>query len=124
MKSGGWSDDCAADRLVFYACTIVGQCASPARRVAASPIEIVHGARLTSLKGEFGEEWPTYLTLDATDSLCRAAGALAERYGLPGFDSLHLATFGEISRRAGTGDTRFSSFDERLTKAAQKMMRE
>jgi predicted nucleic acid-binding protein len=80
-------------------------------------------AKLTSVKREFEEQWPAYLALDASDSLCRAAGELAEQYSLRGFDSIHLATFGEIVRRAGTDDTRFSSFDERLNRAARKMMR-
>jgi hypothetical protein len=60
---------------------------------------------------------------EATDSLCRAAGALAEKYGLRGFDSIHLASFAEVVSRAGIGDTRFSSFDERLNQAAKKLTR-
>jgi len=80
-------------------------------------------AKLTSVKREFEEQWPAYLALDASDSLWRAAGELAEQYSLRGFDSIQLATFGEILRRAGTNDTRFSSFDERLNRAARKMMR-
>ena len=80
-------------------------------------------AKSTSAKREFEEQWPSYLTLDATDTLCRAAGELAEKYNLRGFDSIHLASFAEIARRAGTDDTRFSSFDERLNKAARKVIR-
>jgi predicted nucleic acid-binding protein len=80
-------------------------------------------AQLTWVKSEFEEQWPRYLTLDATDFLCRVAGELAERYRLRGFDSLHLAAFGEISQRAGADATRFSSFDDRLNQAARKMIR-
>ena len=80
-------------------------------------------SKLTSAKREFDEQWPTYLTLEATDSLCRAAGDLAEKYSLRGFDSIHLASFAEVSRRAGTYATRFSSFDDRLNEAAQKVTR-
>jgi hypothetical protein len=40
------------------------------------------------------------MALDATDALCRTAGELADRYRLRGFDSVHLATFGEVARRA------------------------
>ena len=80
-------------------------------------------SKLTSTKRELEEQWPTYLTLEATDSLCRAAGELAERYCLRGFDSIHLASFADVARRAGTNDTRFSSFDDRLNQAAQKMTR-
>jgi len=84
---------------------------------------VLTASKLASAKSEFEEQWPTYLTLEATDSLCRAAGELAEKYSLRGFDSLHLASFAEVARRAGTGDTRFSSFDDRLNQAARKLTR-
>ena len=80
-------------------------------------------SKLTSAKREFDEQWPTYLTLEATDSVCRVAGELAEKYSLRGFDSIHLASFAEVSRRAATDDTRFSSSDDRLNQAAQKLTR-
>ena len=80
-------------------------------------------SKLTATKREFDEQWPTYLTLEVTDSLCRVAGELAEKYNLRGFDSIHLASFAEVSRRAATDDTRFSSFDDRLNRAAQKLTR-
>ncbi len=81
------------------------------------------GSRLTTARRTFEEQWPMYLTLDATDSLCRAAGELAEKYSLRGFDSIHLASFAEVARRAGTHNTRFSSVDDRLNQAAQKLTR-
>ena len=81
------------------------------------------GSELASAKRELGEQWPTYLTLDATDALCRAAGELAEKYRLRGFDSIHLASFADVARRAGIDDTRFSSFDDRLNHAALKITR-
>ncbi len=84
---------------------------------------VLTASKLTSAKREFDEQWPTYLTLEATDFLCRAAGGLAEKYSLRGFDSIHLASFAEVSRRAGTEDTRFSSFDDRLNQAARKVTR-
>ena len=84
---------------------------------------VLTASKLTSAKREFDEQWPTYLSLEATDSLCRAAGDLAEKHRLRAFDSIHLASFAEVSRRAGTDDTRFSSFDDRLNQAAQKVTR-
>ncbi len=80
-------------------------------------------AGFASAKADFEEQWPAYLAVQATDSLCRAAGDLAEKYGLRGFDSIHLASFGEIAQRAGTKDTRFSCFDDRLNHAARKLTR-
>ena len=84
---------------------------------------VLTASKFASAKREFEEQWPTYLTLEATDSLCRAAGELAEKHSVRGFDSIHLASFAEVSRRAGTDDTRFSSFDDRLNQAARKLTR-
>jgi predicted nucleic acid-binding protein len=78
---------------------------------------------LTAAKRAFEEQWSTYLALEASHALCRTAGELAEKYGLRGFDSIHLASFGEVARRAGVADTRLSSFDARLNVAARKMTR-
>ena len=80
-------------------------------------------ARFGSAKREFEEQWPSFVKLDATDALCRTAGEFAERYRLRGFDSLHLASFAEVARRAGPRETRFSSFDDRLNEAARKLAR-
>jgi predicted nucleic acid-binding protein len=77
----------------------------------------------TAAKREFEQQWPSFLTLDPTDALCRTAGELAERYELRGFDSVHLATFAEVARRAGPREIRFSSFDDRLNQAAQRLAR-
>jgi uncharacterized protein len=80
-------------------------------------------SRLTSAKREFEGQWPTFLTLEATETLSRMAGDFAERYRLRGFDSLHLASFAEVARRAGPRETRFSSFDDRLNSAARTLTR-
>jgi predicted nucleic acid-binding protein len=79
--------------------------------------------KFSSAKREFEKQWSSFMTLDATDALCRTAGELAERYRLRGFDSVHLATFAEVARRAGPRDTRFSSFDSRLNQAAERLAR-
>jgi predicted nucleic acid-binding protein len=80
-------------------------------------------AKLSSVKREFEGDWPAYLTIEVTDSLSRLAGDLAERYGLRGFDSIHLASFADVARQAGVRETRFSSFDGRLTQAVRKLAR-
>jgi predicted nucleic acid-binding protein len=84
---------------------------------------VLTASKLVSTKREFEEQWPTYLTLQATELLCRSAGQLAEKYGLRGFDGIHLASFAEVARRAGPHDTRFSSFDDRLNHAAGRLRR-
>jgi uncharacterized protein len=80
-------------------------------------------AKFRSAKREFDDQWPSFVKIDAGEALCRTAGELAERYGLRGFDSVHLASFTEVARRAGPRQTRFSSFDNRLNQAARKVTR-
>ena len=80
-------------------------------------------AKYISARRAFEQQWASFMALDATEALCRTAGELAERYRLRGFDSVHLATFAEVARRAGPRDTRFSSFDDRLNQAARRVAR-
>jgi len=80
-------------------------------------------AAFTSAKRAFEDDWSKYLALDVTVTLCARAGDLAERYRLRGYDSVHLASFIEIARRAGPSDVRFSSFDDHLNQAARRAAR-
>ena len=84
---------------------------------------VLTSQKFASVKRELEVHWPAYLIVEVTDALCRAAGHLAERYSLRGFDSIHLASFAEVARRAGILETRFSSFDDRLNRAAVKLRR-
>ncbi|MBI4485205.1 MAG: type II toxin-antitoxin system VapC family toxin [Acidobacteria bacterium] len=74
-------------------------------------------------KRAFEADWPRYFTVEVSASLCREAGKLAERYRLRGYDSVHLASFAEVARQAGARQTRFSSFDDRLNRAARSLRR-
>ena len=80
-------------------------------------------AAFTSVKRVLDKDWLSYLTLDVTGAISQAAGDLAEQYRLRGYDSVHLASFLEVARRAGAGETEFSSFDDRLNRAAQSVAR-
>lgn len=80
-------------------------------------------AKLRSARRELDDQWPSFFSIVATTALCRAAGDLAERYALRGFDSIHLASFAVVARRAGPRQTQFSSFDDRLSEAARKLAR-
>ena len=71
----------------------------------------------------FEDDWSRYLAVDVSASICREAGGLAERYRLRGYDSVHLASYLEVARRAGARETRFSSFDQRLNRAARAAVR-
>jgi uncharacterized protein len=69
-------------------------------------------------KANLEEDWPDYLALEVTPEVWRAAGNLAEKHALRGFDSLHLASFLHLTG-ADLGETvLFSSFDGRLNDAA------
>ena len=79
---------------------------------------------LASLKRALDADWTRYVTLDATEAICREAGELAERFRLRAYDSVHLATFAQVVRRAGAERTRFSSYDVQLNGAANKLSRQ
>ncbi len=80
-------------------------------------------AKFSAAKRSFEAQWPAFLTLEVTGPVSREAGEFAERYALRGFDALHLASFVAIARRAGVTETRFSSFDDQLNKAARDVAR-
>ena len=73
-----------------------------------------HGA----VKRALDADWPSFFVLNVTAGTACAAGDLAEKHGLRGFDALHLASAVEL-RAAGVTDLRFSSADDRLRAAAR-----
>jgi predicted nucleic acid-binding protein len=84
---------------------------------------VLRPAVFASAKTMFEAEWPKYLTIEVTSALCRQAGEFAEHYRLRAYDSMHLAAFAEVSREAGVHETRFSSFDSALNRAARSLRR-
>ena len=76
-----------------------------------------------SAKSSLDGDWPRYVAIEVTASLCREAGEFAERYRLRALDSLHLAAFANVARAAGVRRTRFSSFDDSLNRAARALAR-
>ena len=85
---------------------------------------VLRPTAFTSVKRAFDDDWSRYLTMDITAQVAHAAGDLAERFRLRGYDSVHLAAFAEMVRRAGAAASVFSSFDGRLNRAAQTLIRE
>jgi predicted nucleic acid-binding protein len=84
---------------------------------------VLRPAAFASAKTTFEAEWPKYFTVAVTSTLCRQAGEFAERYRLRAYDSVHLAALAEVAREAGVRDTRFSSFDDALNRAARSLRR-
>lgn len=80
-------------------------------------------ALFLSVKRDFDADWSKLAIVEPTVALCGIAGALAERYGLRGCDSIQLATFLDVARERAREETRFSSFDRSLNRAATSALR-
>ena len=75
-------------------------------------------AQFAACRRSLDGDWPAFVTIQVTHAICRAAGDLADRYGLRGFDSVHLACYLDVVAASAPTSVTFSSFDERLTRAA------
>jgi len=74
-------------------------------------------------RADLDSDWPRLLALDVDQSVAQRAGDLAERHGLRGFDSLHLASFHLLVEEFPEEEVRFSSFDGKLNRAARHQPR-
>jgi predicted nucleic acid-binding protein len=83
----------------------------------------ITAAAFRAVKRDFDADWSKYLVVEPTPELCQIAGEFAQRYRLRGFDSIHLATFLHVAREARPSETRFSSFDRQLNRAALTVAR-
>lgn len=70
-----------------------------------------------AVKTDLDRDWDTLFVLKLTDALARTAGNLAEKHGLRGYDSIHLASALEL-KEAISSPVLFSSSDARLGEAA------
>jgi predicted nucleic acid-binding protein len=80
-------------------------------------------ATFRDVKRDFESDWSKFAVVEPTVALCRSAGELAERYRLRGCGSIQLATFLDVVRERGGSETRFSSFDRGLNRAAASALR-
>ena len=115
-------------RRAVRAASIVATCAIAYAEARAAFAQrrrerILSAVGFKTVKRDLDDDWPSYLVLEPTMAICRLAGVLAERYRLRGYDSVHLAAFLEVARQAGDGKTQFSSFDDRLNRAARAARR-
>jgi predicted nucleic acid-binding protein len=81
----------------------------------------VTSALFSRAKARFDADWITMLSIAMTSELLRTAGTLAERHNLRALDAIHLASFAALLERSTDEDVHFSSFDERLTRAARRL---
>ena len=63
-------------------------------------------------------DWSDFLVVDTTENIVRRAGDLADRFGLRGYDSVHLAAAEAISLLLMPEPLTFVCFDDRLNDAA------
>ena len=73
-----------------------------------------------SIKATFEQDWDKTLKISPTEAMMRRAGDLAERFGLRGYDSVHLAAAESLLSRS-VDSLRFASFDERLNQSAAEL---
>jgi len=76
-------------------------------------------AAFRSIKEALEEDWSRCFVLIPTIETAKAAGGLAEKHALRGFDALHLAAALDLRTAAGS-EILFSTADGRLSEAARK----
>ena len=107
----------AADAVVTSAVAFVEIRAAMARAVRERRLD---RKSYESERKHFTEDWAGVVTVWPDASLLRLASDLAERFSLRALDGLHLASFQQLIERTDD-DLEFSSFDERLVKAARRL---
>lgn len=118
------SDDVAflADQATTLVTSIVAYAEACAAFGRLRRMRAVTATAAVDLAKRLDADWPRFLTIAVSDDLARRAGALADQFGLRGFDAIHLASFELVLERADEGDdVHFSCADETLTKAAKKL---
>jgi predicted nucleic acid-binding protein len=122
-ESGSGDVRARVDRAAIVATSMIAYLETRAALARRRRERALRPAAFAAAKRKFEDDWPRYLAVQMTEALGRDAGNLAERYGLRGYDSVHLASFLEVARQAGAADTEFSSFDDRLNRAARRAAR-
>ena len=66
-------------------------------------------------------DWADFIVVQPTEAMVRRAGELADRFGLRGYDSVHLAAAEAVSLLLMPEPLAFVCFDERLNDAARAL---
>ena len=115
-----------AVRVLVHEASVVATSVATNVEMRASLAALRRDRRLTpsaysAARKEFASDWDGLVAIAVSGEVIRAAGDLAERHQLRTLDAIQLASFVQILERAGTEDVRFSSFDDRLNKAARSL---
>lgn len=78
-------------------------------------------AVVASIIKTFELDWRTTLQILLTEAMIRRAGDLAERFGLRGYDSVHLAAAESLQAGAESELVYFACFDHLLNRSAQAL---
>jgi hypothetical protein len=79
----------------------------------------VEASDLQRLLPQFERRWASLDVLGVSEPLVRRAGDLAQRHGLRGYDSVHLAAVLVLRELVGSGaEVHFGVFDAQLRDAA------
>ncbi len=78
-------------------------------------------AEAASIKRTFESDWRNTVQITPTEIMIRRAGDLAERFGLRGYDSVHLAAAESLLPSRGKDFLHFASFDHILNEAAAEL---
>ena len=76
--------------------------------------------QLNFYRKEFEKDWTGFLKVSVDADLVGTAGDIAERFGLKGYDAIHLASADRVYREARS-PVRFASFDAALNRAATRL---
>ena len=93
--------------------------------MSAAFASILRSGRLTtretnSVKRRFERHWKKVLRFTPDETAIRRAGNFAERFGLRGYDSVHLVSAFLLKKQAATPLT-FACFDAPLDRAAARL---
>jgi predicted nucleic acid-binding protein len=72
------------------------------------------------VRSSFENEWQSFAALEVTQSIVRHAADLAALHGLRTLDGIHLASFHSVVAAMPGEMVRFSSFDGKLSAAAER----
>lgn len=76
---------------------------------------------LGQCKRDFERDWELVSAIMPDERMFRRAGELAERFGLRGYDSVHLAAAESLRLEQDVEFLRFASFDRLLNQSAEEL---
>lgn len=108
----------SANNRVTHSITYVEMRAAFAR---AQRMDAITNAEKVLLVAELDLAWQTMQIVQVSESLVKRAGGLADRFGLRGYDSVHLAAAEAVMLASMPQPFHFCSFDIKLNEAASAL---